>query len=1479
MRARDAHGPCFGDDPTSAHGTDPPVEGRLLTGGGDMGERIRTRDWSETPLGPIESWPPSLQLALGLILNARMPMWLGWGPECRFFYNDAYVQVLSESKHPWALGRPAAEVWAEIWDICGPLAEAVFRDGEAPFLEDVRLFMDRGDFLEEVYYSFSYSPIRDGSGSVVGLFCPNTEVTAKILHARRLRTLSELATNALVEKTTSAACASAAATLAGNPDDLPFALLYLADPAGSRAELVEAVRVEGGGTGSPRSVSLAEADHGWPIREVFQQAVPRTVEVPFDADLPLGPAERPVREAMVLPISAPGHERPFGVLVAGINPTRPLDAEYATFYELVSAQVATALQEAHAAEQERQRLDRLAEVDRAKTAFFSNVSHEFRTPLTLMLGPTEDALGSPERALRGEALETVYRNELRLLKLVNALLDFSRIEAGRMAVSYELVDLGALTADLASGFRSAIERTGLRFDVRVEPLSGPVRVDRDLWEKIVLNLLSNALKFTLEGEIRVRVGEEDGRAVLEVSDTGTGIPSQDLPRLFERFHRIENPRARTHEGSGIGLALVQDLTRIQGGTVSVESEVGRGTTFRVALPVAVDATVAPTAPRSAPSSVSSAFAAEAGRWEVEVPSPQAGQGYVLLADDNADMRSYVARLLAEHWPVVAVADGLAAVEAALRAPPDLVLTDVMMPGLDGFGVLAALRAHDSTRGVPVILLSARAGEEARVEGLSAGADDYLIKPFSARELVARVRTHLTQARMRRRAEQELEELFALLAQVPAAITVRRGPELRCVFQNASSRGMYDLMGTALRDVWPEQAWVERVEETARTGTVAYQVEAPVTDPGGTRYWDVTWAPMRQASGSIDGVISIGIDVTERVVARRRQEVDEERRRLAFEAAGAGAWRIDLATDSETRDAAMNRLLGLPEQDGTFPSDSRGFHPDDRAAVQRARGQAVRTGAPLELEVRVVRPDGAIRWVRDVGRVVCDEDGRPIALTGASVDVTARREAEAEREAAQERLRAALDASAIGTYLWNVRTDEVMHDEGVKRLFGFGPDDGDPIEHYTARVHPEDRQRWLDGLAAVVRDSQDFEQEYRIGLPDGTERWLRDKGRLVRGRRGQPDYVVGAVVDITVPRQLAQAAQEASRAKDEFLAMLGHELRNPLAPIATALQLMRMRDVPPTRELQVIERQVRHLTRLVDDLLDISRITRGLVELKTETLRVSDLVAQALEITSPVVEQYHHHVSVLAPRSLWVSGDPVRLAQVLANLLTNAARYTPSGGSITVTAALEDEAVVVRVEDNGQGIPSEKLAQIFEPFVRGTGGEGGLGIGLALSRSLARLHGGDISVSSEGPGRGSQFAVRLPPANATEPPPAPPEPEAPRVEGRRVLLVDDNADAADLLSEVLRGFGHSVVVAYDGPQAIERVRTFEPEVAVLDIGLPVMDGYELARRLREGGLGRCRLIALTGYGQEQDRARSRDAGFDVHLVKPVDVDVLTAALRE
>jgi len=1107
----------------------------VFADGGEMGALMRSIDWSKTPLGPVAGWSQALRTMVGLLLRNRFPLLVWWGPQFVQLYNDAY-QPIPGSKHPKSMGQPAAECWAEIWHVIRPMIEAPFRGEPATWSDDLELFLARKGFLEETHFKFAYSPVPDetvpsGIGGVLATVAETTEI---VYGQRQLRTLRELGESASKAQTPEQACAQAAATLGGNARDVPFAVFYLLDETGRNAHLAGFCGVALSGDIAPPTIAL-DTPSKWPIASV---AADRQIAILTDlverfAALPSGAWTEPAHTAIALPLASPDQPRAYGVMIAAVSPHRALDDGYRGFFELAAAQVVTAIRNATAYQEERRRVEALAAIDRAKTEFFSNVSHEFRTPLTLMLGPTKDAVDAAG-ALTGAELDAVYRNELRLLKLVNNLLDFSRIEANRAQASYQPTDLAAMTKDLASSFRSAAESAGLELRIACAPLNEPAFVDRDMWEKIVLNLLSNAFKFTFEGSIAVKLEAADERFVLTVADTGTGIPEHELPHLFERFHRVRGARARTHEGSGIGLALVDELARMHKGTVSVSSQPGRGSTFTVSIPrgsahLPADR-VGAASELASTSTGAEAYVAEASRWSTDAPGtgvtpaqtlPAVDELFrerIVLADDNADMRDYLRRILERHWRVETVADGAAALAAVEREVPDLIVTDVMMPGIDGFELVNDLRRRPELASIPVIMLSARAGEEARVEGLAAGADDYLVKPFAARELVARVEAQLK--------------------------------------------------------------------------------------------------------------------------TRRQQRANEE-----------------------------------------------------------------------------------------------------------------------------------------------------------------------------ARV----------------------------------------------------------------------IAEEATRAKDEFLAMLGHELRNPLAPILTTLQVMKLRASGIfEQERALIDRQVRHVVRLVDDLLEVSRIARGKISLDREPVDLGETIARAIELASPLLEQRMHHLTVDVDTGLTMDGDKMRLAQVFANLLTNAAKYTPSGGSIAVSASRVGDALRVTVKDTGIGMRREMLPIVFDLFVQGRQGldrsEGGLGLGLSIVKSLVALHQGTVEAHSDGVGKGSEFIVMLPAAAAVVEAglvgPAILDVARPAPTGRRVLVVDDNEDAASSLAEALSDLGHVVEVAHDGPAALAKLETFSPDVALLDIGLPLMDGYELARRIRhEPRLSEIRLVSITGYGQPSDKLRAQEAGFDVHLVKPVELPVI------
>ncbi len=1217
---------------------------------GEMAGRMAGHDWASTTVGTPDTWPLSLQTAVRLMLGSRFAMWVGWGDTLAFFYNDAYRPTLGV-KHEGALGRPTSEIWSEIWPEVKPRIDAVIGQGISTWDEALCLYLERSGEREETYHTFSYSPLVGDDGVNRGLMCVVVEDTDRIIGEQHMAQLRDLATAFTAVNTEDTLFSILEKQLSAARQSVPFSITLLRDDSDSGISLAAQ-------TGIPQeqlALLARNARQDWPLDAVLASGEPQIVAaLPF-GKLPVPPGERAPTQAVLMPIA--GHDRgtgraqPVGVFIAGLNPDRPFNSAYADFLKLLLGQLSAALASTRAYAFERRRAEELAALDSAKTAFFSNVSHEFRTPLTLMIGPTEAALESPGRALAGEQLELVHRNQQRLLKLVNTLLDFSRIEAGRLELQFEPTDLPAFTLELASLFRSSTERAGLSLTVHCPALPEPVWVDREMWEQIILNLLSNAYKFTLSGNIAVSLVAAGSNVLLKVRDTGIGIPASELPQIFERFRRVKGSLGRTHEGTGIGLALVWELARLHGGAVAVTSTLGVGTEFTVSIPIVqhnaqTDIAVAPRQPDLI-SKRARSYAAEAERWSLELEEPKPDQVQsrdnrprIVLADDNADMRNYVKRLLSESCAVLAFGDGLDALHAIQRDKPDLVVSDVMMPGLDGFELLKAMRADPATATIPLLLLSARAGEEARVEGLRAGADDYLTKPFRAQELVARVTSVLTLASTRREA-----------LRVEAKLKADR----------------------------------DSILESINEGFLSIDPE-----------WTITYA-----------------------------------------------------------NRAAEKLLGVP-----------------RAEVM-----------------------GFNFWVLYPA----------LADTAYSVAV-----------------RSAMDD----------RTAEVFD-------YFYDPWD-----------------RW-------------FEVSVYPTTPGGISIYFRDA---------------------TERKQTLMALHDADRRKDEFLATLAHELRNPLSPIRNAAEVLSLPTIG-SREItistSIIQRQVQHMARLLDDLLDISRITRGKMELKKDHISIDSVIDAALESAGPLVKARGHHLEVMRPTFVpGIDGDSVRLAQVLTNLLTNAAKYTDAPGSIALSASVSGNDLVFEVRDSGIGLTPEQLGGVFDMFSQvkssQSRSEGGLGIGLTLVKGIVELHGGSIEANSAGLGLGSSFRVSLPIVRSAAAATTSPESSltSTATHSRRVLIADDNRDAAESLAILLEIDGHDVRTAFTGREAIALAQELKPHIAFLDIGLPDISGYEVAQALRTtiDTSHPIKLVAVTGWGQAEDKQNAVNAGFDLHFVKPASPDRLKSVFE-
>ncbi|WP_242043284.1 ATP-binding protein [Leptolyngbya sp. FACHB-671] len=1304
---------------------EPRAANSIFANGGEMGELMRLLDWSQTPVGSVQSWSQSLKSLVKTLLTSRYPMVLTWGAEFTQFYNDAYSQLIGD-KHPAALGTDIRETLAEAWDTLGPMIQRVMATGVANWTPALPLVLERAGYREESYFSVSHAPAEDDAGQIVGMLAVCSEVTQQVLGERRLRLLRDLAAQAGETRSVQDTCQDLMSAIAAHALDVPFALLYLREADGRTLTLQGTVGLTVDEQLCPHSIDLATdsatSHSAWSFALAAAGETVLVEALDHHMTVPGGPWNEPVQTALMMPIASSNQTAPLGILVAGVNPNRALDEGYRSFYELLVGQVSVSIRNAQAYEEERRRAEMLAELDRVKTTFFSNVSHEFRTPLTLMLNPLEEVLQSNQLPpAEREQITIAQRNAQRLLKLVNTLLDFSRIEAGRAQAHFEPTDLATYTVELTSLFQSAIEQAGLRLIMDCPALPQPVSVDRDMWEKIVLNLLSNAFKFTFEGEITVSLHLVGNQVELMVRDTGTGIPEVELPRLFERFHRVEGAWGRTFEGTGIGLSLVQELVQLHGGTIAVESTLGQGSTFRVQVPmnlmpavsaqsVGVVSALETRYPDNQAQLTDSAtpYVQEASSWlrgnDIDAPSsppsPSASSpARIFLVDDNADMRNYLHRILGEFYQVEIFTEGAAALNAARASTPDLVLSDVMMPGMDGFELLKQLRRDPQTREIPILLLSARAGEEAAVAGLNAGADDYLVKPFSARELLARVTVNVElgrsrQAAVRRRLDRVLSSVsdFIYTFDLAGRFTYANQPLL-----DLWQKPLADIVGKTFFDLDYPPELADRLQQYIQQVITTRQPlkdETPYTSASGTKVHEYIFVPLFDVDGAVEAVAGTGRDISDRKQAEAALQESEARYRLLAEAIPQLVWITDADGQNEYVNQRFCDYAGLTAEQMRGSNWLSILHPDDLEVTQDRWLTALNSGQLYEVEYRFRGTDGSYRWFLGRGIPLKDDQGRIYRWFGTCTDI------EPQKQIEQTRL-------------------QLLEQE------------------QTAR----------------------------------------------------------------------EQAETANRIKDEFLAVLSHELRSPLNPILGWLKLLRNGKLDTTRTthaLETIERNAQLQLQLIDDLLDISRILRGKLVLTAAPVDLSFVISSALETVRLAAEAKSLQVqTIISPNIGPVNGDTGRLQQVVWNLLSNAVKFTPVGGHITIELSSTGTNTQIQVKDTGKGIKPDFLPYIFEHFRQEDGATtrkfGGLGLGLAIARQITEMHGGTIKAESQGEGMGATFIVELPLSRGEgveerrsggESRPLAPSISYP-LTGLHVLLVDDEPDAREFQTFVLEQGGAKV----------------------------------------------------------------------------------------
>ncbi|KAI9089987.1 hypothetical protein DFS34DRAFT_379627 [Phlyctochytrium arcticum] len=1514
-----------------------------LAGGGLMGEMLRNFDWSSTSLGPISSWPQSLLTIVALAMASSFPMAIWYGPDLVLLYNDAYAPVAG-TKHPWLFGKAGREAWSEIWDVLEPIARGVMERGDKVYIEDHLLFMTRNGYVEESYHTWSWIPIRQENGSVGGLLNPTFEATGRILAERRLKTLRDFSANTSTAKKLRDVCLIGTEAIAENQHDIVFFLLYTCtiDNSGTshdetktqnsklyRLTLETTIGIDFGHPAAVERmvVDTANPEAGkalpWPV---WDACVHKTrIQQPGDSRV--GSIEgrgwgEPSKLYLTCPIVANDADDVMGVIIIGTSARRPFDADYSGFVDMLTRQVASTFATVKAYEEEVKRAEALTAIDRAKTAFFSSVSHELRTPLTLILGPTDELLRDSRHPLISRHVQRVNlinRNAQRLLKLVNSLLDFSRIEAGRMQATFTECELGTVTADLASVFRSAVEKGGVSFKVECHQEAGrTVWVDRDMWEKIVFNLIGNAFKFTLEGSIKVIVYPGDQGMVFAVQDTGTGIPSHEISRVMERFHRVEGQKGRSHEGSGIGLALTNELVKLHGGKLVIDSEFGKGSTFSVLIPYGTahlpqdrlsdeaDAYLRENILSSR--SYGMTMVEEARRWlpssdddtvnsstsdsgDSSIPSNAVSASTrgnkILLADDNSDMRRYVKNILSQWWQVTDVADGQQALDAIRRDMPDIVVSDVMMPVLDGFGLLKVLRSLSETKNLPVILLSARAGEEARVDGLQMGADDYLVKPFSAKELVARVQTHLELGKLRVELERRVAE---------------RTQEL------AESEWRYKVLASM------SPVGIFRMD---LNGKITYTNE---------RWWEISMHD-RDADPTGNGFCeAVHPAHRDRVMAEWGSGLTDAKRsylEFRFKCVRTGQERWALGETMVEYDHSGNPVAHI----GTLTDVT------ERKKLERERLDALQM-AERHQRKRAEEAEMLKQQQELFIDMTCHELRNPLNGIYHNADLLQESLERVQREVF------GLHQSAVMSEVAGSRSASDDPKHGLLRD-GNGPSPTLLVPSLSSTLGETlpSTKRTNDSDLAYLRSSN----HQIISSVKRVATWLNQE----------------VISDLDAVETIALCAQHQKKIADDVLHM---------SKISMKLLVLAQIDFQPHVEIAKVLRMFDTEARLKHVQVDLevnstytatgvswvkgdpTRLAQVLINFLTNSIRFMEKVTtKRIRVTIGASNE----IPFLAPggdedEDLRMDGDDMSSASSTDTVQPPMSTTPPANATHPQPTPPNPVYVTVAIADSGVGMTPEEQTLLFRRFAQAspkTYAEfGGSGLGLFISKRLVELQHGNIRVeSTKGSGTTFTFFVRygrvegdggvppvvgkvitvgkgkevgtdegsvpgnegvgrrvwsagsrslgdvMTPSSSTEStsnppslwqPPQQQQPQPPPIQQPQILMVEDNVVNQKVLKRLLETLGYSAVVANHGQEALDHIRARQVarshfDLILMDIEMPVMDGLTAARAIRAlersgslfGGPARIPIVAVTGNARQEQLDKALHAGMDDYMVKP------------
>ncbi len=1351
----------------------------FLAGGGKMGELMRQFDWTQTNLGAPENWEQSLKTSVSICLNSNFPIALYWGKDLILLYNDAWSSIPG-GKHPWALGRTAKEVWPDIWKDIEPDFKKALK-GQPGGSKDALLPMERHGFVEECYFDFTFTPVYGDTGNVNGVFNAVIETSFRVISEQRNEFLIGLVGTLTNAKTSNQLIENQIAFFKQNNTSVSFAISY--------AVQKDAITF----LGSTISNHENELDlkKPFPFKKIMDSEELFLIENIQDYfnTIPKGQWLENPKEAVAILIKDSNGELTH-LIVCGLNARLRYNEQYNSFLKTIQTQTEKFLNTINALQEDKKRITALEELDKAKTVFFSNISHEFRTPITLVLGPLEEILNSKNSSLNEnekQNLEATHRNAMRLLRLVNSLLDYSRIEGGRQSANYTLTDLVSFTKDLASNFRPIIETAKLKFIITAEELINPVYVDNQMWEKIVFNLLSNAFKYTLQGSISLKIYSDTGFAVVEIEDTGVGIPKDELPKMFNRFYRAKNVVGRSFEGTGIGLSLVKELINLHGGIIEVESVEGKGSLFRVKIPFGKEhlpllQTIEEN--REIDNVISSSYISETSTFanysdDLDKPSTSSGshEHTVLIVDDNSDMRKHLKSLLKSRFNIHTAADGLQALQKVEVCQPDIIVSDIMMPVMDGIQLVNEIKKSMQTRSIPVILVTARAGEESRMEGLKTGADDYLIKPFSANELLSRISSQIDISKKRTEIEKRLK---GFLKQAPAAIALLEGKDFVYTFANPLYQKMYSrsekqLIGKSAKEVFPElagQGIFELFDAIFESGEPFARREFPASliENGEvkTHYYDFVLHPLKNNSGIVTDMMIHAYDITESVLLRKSIEESESKFKILIETLPQMVWVTDARGIQQFVSVRWNEYTGMqPKGQETWNAI---LHPDDRDFVAAQWNESLQNGKPYNIEVRLKDKYNRYRWHAGNGIPVLDSQNNITHWIGSFTDIQTQKEfAENLEENVKERtkqlVQTNIELNNLQSSLQQLIDSSVEFISLIDKDFNYlmvnkrfetsiGINRKDIVGKHLFEINPKAKNsaqleyihNALKGVTGHLSKRNSLAIDHIIIDTYFVPYYVQEKieGVIIMARD---------VTDIFKSELQLEAKnkelEKMNKELESFNYVASHDLQEPLRKIQAFINMLENNlDNQEKREkyIEKINSSANRMSNLIRSILNYNSLSAG--NQNFEMVNLNALITGIENDYELILADKQATIKVIG--SAKINAIPSQISQLFSNLISNSLKFSERPPIITIefsqqfSEVLGKESLIINFSDNGIGFEAEYKTKVFELFQRlhPIAVYPGSGIGLSTVKRIVENHHGLINVDSE-IGKGSTFQIILP----------------------------------------------------------------------------------------------------------------------------------------